>query len=361
MILKAFCYFITCIAISIFPTRWMLPDARVWLGLSTDDRDRDLDLVTGTECHGLIRDYDEKHVPNSVERGVWSHMSKLKTLDLSKNQLPTMYHTNTFSGLSSLETLDLSHNKLAFIGPGVLCNLTQLKQLVLNNNDLERIDEHMFSGLSSLQELDLDYNSSYFKGIDAGALAHLSQLKKLVIGCYTQQGKQPMSLHAGMFRGLVSLQHLRLHNMAIERVEKDSLSHLSNLQCLRLHGNRLSRVDKELLSGLDNLELLDFDENRIELIEDGSFTHMSKLKELNLRMNPHKRLDAQVLGGLVNLETLTFTFSSCIQHLDPGSLDHMLKLNKLYIQNYCRSNNAVLASFKRHALSVNPQLKITTF
>ena len=336
----------------------MSHDERVWVDLSTDDQDRHLTLSTGFECEGLIRSYDPKRVLINNKQGVWSHMSKLKTLDLSYNSRAEIHATSTFSGLSNLENLDLSHCKLKKMPSGVLCHMTNLKKLMLDNNELEHVHEQMFSGLSSLEELDMSENSGLFKGIDVGAFAHMSQLRKLSIGCCPQSGKQPISIHAGTFYGLVSLQHLCLYNLAIERIEKGSLSHLSNLQFLRLRGNRLSRVDKELLGGLDNLELLNLVDNRIEHIENGSFSHMTKLKELHLSMNPLQRLDAQVLGGLANLETLAFTFSARMKHLDPDSLDHMSKLSELSIENYGRKNSAILGRFKRNALTVNPQLKI---
>ena len=88
-----------------------------------------------------------------------------------------------------------------------------------------------------------------------------------------------------MFKGLLSVQHLKLDNNGIYNIEGKSFSHLPQCSKLDLNVNKLTQIRADMFPGMFSLRELDLRQNQISHIEYGSFTQTVKLQHLYLSSN----------------------------------------------------------------------------
>jgi len=132
---------------------------------------------------------------------------------------------------STLTTLDLSYNCFVMV-PDVVCELLQLKELFMNNNQLSQLPDRI-SSLVNLQVLHVQHNK------------------------------------------LTSL--------------PDELHHLKNLNTLLLANNKLEQLPATI-TDLDKLELLHIANNKIKELPEDDLSCMVSLKQLNIANNEVKML-----------------------------------------------------------------------
>jgi hypothetical protein len=168
-------------------------------------------------------------------------LTKLQTLDLSRNQLTTL--PESLGQLTQLQTLDLSENQLTAL-PGWLGQLTQLQTLNLSENQLTALPEWL-GQLTQLQTLKLEGNK-------LGALPHsfekLKALKSL------EAGGNPFRTVPGPLRKLAGLEVLILFQCQLKAVP-DWIGELFSLKRLGLANNFLV-VLPDSLASLENLHVL---------------------------------------------------------------------------------------------------------
>ncbi|GFO50375.1 protein slit-like protein [Plakobranchus ocellatus] len=85
------------------------------------------------------------------------HLTKLKNLDLSHNNIITL-PSNIFYNLTSLETLILSYNDIQCLSDTSFNNMANLRILSLHGNNLSTIPYGSFDGLKSLYQIALGDN-----------------------------------------------------------------------------------------------------------------------------------------------------------------------------------------------------------
>ncbi|CAG9531824.1 unnamed protein product [Cercopithifilaria johnstoni] len=106
---------------------------------------------------------------------------QIHLLNLSGNAFQSI-NSSSFSSLrhpETLEILDISHNALMFISPGAFRTLSNLKILLVNDNQLHALDRLSFVELESLEELNLDSNP--LSSFPDGTFASLGKLRRISI------------------------------------------------------------------------------------------------------------------------------------------------------------------------------------
>ncbi|XP_050432514.1 peroxidasin [Adelges cooleyi] len=134
---------------------------------------------------------------------------------------------------TSTTVLDLRFNKIKDIEPESLAQLTELNTLLLNNNQIDRLQNGVFQNLRKLQFLYLYKNK--IEQIEPRVFQNLSGLEQL----YLHYNKIE-SLHVDMFQGLTKLERLFLHNNKIKKIPPGTFDSLTSLTRLRLDSNLLS-------------------------------------------------------------------------------------------------------------------------
>nr|XP_020465724.1 podocan isoform X2 [Monopterus albus] len=294
---------------------------------------------------------------------------------------------------STLYRLHLKSNKLEKIPAGAFDNLSNLRELYLQNNLLsnEGMDNETFSHLSSLECLDLSNNNlsvvpkglprslvllhlekNSIRSIPGDALTSVRNLEYLLLHNNKLRSR---SIHHAAFLGLKKLHTLHMYNNLLERVPRglprraktlmllhnliseigrNDLAHLYTLTELNLSYNKLTspKVHREafrkmrVLETLDlsgnslhsmplglprSLQVLELKNNQLSSIPDGALTRMEKLQKLILSDNQLK-LNSVYQGAWMELSALT-TLDLSGNQLSHIPSDLPESLEYLYLQS----------------------------
>ncbi len=233
------------------------------------------------ECIGLNGN-QLKVIPNLNE------LTNLNEIDLSKNLIEKI-NLNHMDGLFSLETVDLSFNCIIELKTSLFSSAVRasLKKLVLNHNKISELNDlHNFSSLNSLE---ISYNQ-----INIIELLDLPELDELDLSHNRLGWIKQESLS-----NLTKLTSLDLSWNNLEWLNKNSFKNLKRLQNLYLQSNNLKSFS---LIYLSSIFLIDLSSNRIKNIEYESNNYYENIKILRLSNNNLSRLN--FLTHLPNIQFL---------------------------------------------------------
>ncbi|CAK8541833.1 unnamed protein product [Lathyrus sativus] len=236
-------------------------------------------------------------------------LSSLKSLSLAASENPSLQVFQTVletisSKLLHLEVIDISYNYLTNEILPSLKGFTSLKELYLSDIRLDS-DLHIQGLCAILKNLEIiDISSNNFNDTDIGsALADLSTLKSLNL-----QSNQITWKSIQNISKLTSLEILDLswNSLNLWPPENNGFAWPTNLQVLGLSFNNLSNNIISSLNGLSSLNSLDLSYNNLKgSLDVSGLLTLSSLKILNLRLN--KLVDFVFPKGLKNpsrLDTL---------------------------------------------------------
>ncbi|XP_067096906.1 extracellular matrix protein 2 [Osmerus mordax] len=239
------------------------------------------------------------------------HDAGVKALYLADNRISKIPQ-RALAGLPNLEWLDLSKNKLddSSFGPGLFQNLTKLRRLILDGNNLTNIPMFLPPSL-----LELKMNDNKLSGLTPSSFKGLSKLLTLELednrfhdGNVSPLTFRPLRkliylrLEDNKFRAIpsglpVSLQELHLSDNRIEEVHAGILNKTVHLRLLDLSHNRIreDRISPRAWIHLLNLESLDLSHNK--LVHVPSFLPVA-LRQLTLHHNQIERIPGYVFGHM---------------------------------------------------------------
>lgn len=184
-----------------------------------------------------------------------------------------------FSNLDNLVKLRLDGNAIEALQDSVFKSLTSLHYLHLESNKLHHIHRNAFSKLTNLRFLNLAHN----KQSAVRNVLTFSQLKALTTLLLSENEIQYVGNH--VFQNLKKLSKLSLSNNRISRMDSGALKGLSSLRELLIDGNELVEIPFGLLDPLERIEELDFSRNQISNVDPLAFSRLKHLKVLKLRNN----------------------------------------------------------------------------
>jgi Leucine-rich repeat (LRR) protein len=206
-------------------------------------------------------------------------------------------------------SIDISGHGLDRI-PACIENLTKLKRMYLNNNQIKKID-----GLDNLARLNtLTMNRNHVTRIEG--IENLGNLKVLDLG-------NNLIFKIEGLDGLENLEDLYLENNIISRME--NLDDLKKLKQLGLYTNRIEKM--EGLDSLENLEQLNLRDNRIEEID--GLGNLTNLEKLWLRDNHIEKIEG--FDGLENLREIVLS-GNRIKVLE-GNLNDLGNLKNFWLSD----------------------------
>ncbi|KAK6201054.1 uncharacterized protein RJT21DRAFT_31241 [Scheffersomyces amazonensis] len=246
----------------------------------------------------------------SLEALNLSRFSKLESLCLRQNLITSIVGVKDLPG-ETLEELDLYDNRINHISSNIK-HLTKLKNLDLSFNNIKTI-----KNIETLTELEnLYFVQNKIKEIQN--LETLTKIKNLELG------GNKISVISETLNKLVNLEQLWLGKNRIERFE--NMTNLSNLKILSIQSNRITKIEgldklvnlEELylshngIEKIENLEnntkltTLDITSNRITKLE--NLSHLTKLTDFWCSYNGIASFEevGQQLGKLTELDTVYF-------------------------------------------------------
>lgn len=244
------------------------------------------DCFSGLQSGRVILSYNQlEAVESNAFRGV---EETLEYLDFDHNNF--LYTPHALIYLKSLKYLYLSSNSLNEIPEetfSVLC--PNLKALSLSGNRLSRIPSVPLQNCSKLSHFNIQFNEIY--DIEENDFSWGTNIRNLMLG-----NNNVVNLKSQMFRDLRELKELSLSFNPLRYLDPDALVGLEGLESLEISfGLDRDVLPFEILAPLANLKWLSLDNNNFYSVPENSFDDLPELTNLNLESNKIEMISPEML------------------------------------------------------------------
>lgn len=246
---------------------------------------------------------------NGFPDGIFCHLTNLTDLILTRTHHPTTIKSSLLRNLTMIKNLWLGMNQLLtfpkFTDDQNNTLLPSIRELNLENNNIERIAQEDFSGLETLEALNLIGNRMF--SIKENTFRDLKNLWKLELdrnfqlcpreGAFRSKSISFLSLsdthtrgqgacHSMVFRGLKNLRVLNVSRSKslFRRIYPFYFFNRIEVLILRGIGLRSDSLDKITKTLYRSLRYLDISENEISVLTSSSLARL-KLEVLLVRDN----------------------------------------------------------------------------
>ncbi|XP_074542617.1 TLR4 interactor with leucine rich repeats [Halichoeres trimaculatus] len=226
---------------------------------------------------------------SNIPAGTLQPLTKLTVL-YGNNNVIKKVTPELFANLDNLVKLRLDGNSIETLQDSVFKSLPSLRYLHLESNKLLHIHKNAFSELTNLRFLNLAHN----KQTSVHNALTFSQLRALTTLLLSENEIQYVGNH--VFQNLKKLSKLSLSNNRISRLDSGALSGLSSLKQLLIDGNELEEIPAGLLDSLERIEELDFGHNKISTVDSLAFSRLKHLRVLKLKNNMLTSLSGEIFA-----------------------------------------------------------------
>lgn len=220
------------------------------------------------------------------------------SLDLSSNKFDRLQNSSLFKSTTIME-LFLNDNNLKEIGANVL-DFPELRILDFSFNKLESIHEDTFTNLKKLQFLNLASNK--FTSFEKLAFHHLSNLKEIILDNNDiGQSLRKVNLFDINGFGLTkNIQNISMYSVNLNEVPDNFFIEAYDIRKLVISNNNLSGVFEFPYT----LEYLDLSDNPIKTISTEDFNNIPALRVLKLNNLEIEEVPCYVFEPLHGLKEL---------------------------------------------------------
>ncbi|CAK8674476.1 unnamed protein product [Clavelina lepadiformis] len=203
----------------------------------------------------------------------------------------TKIEPGAFHGLRRLKQLNLKSNKLTELKAGIFRGISKFTKIVyLHENEISSIECGVFRDFASVNLNVLSLRKNNLKEIKKDDLLGLRKLKNLFLENNELELISPMA-----FESLKNIRKLALDNNKLANFPAATSMFL--LSSLSLAHNLLERLPADVFAGMRRLQVLNVSSNKLESID---LSPLSRLTSLDLRNNRLRNLPD--LSKLVDLE-----------------------------------------------------------
>uniref|UniRef100_A0A8C5HNX7 G-protein coupled receptors family 1 profile domain-containing protein n=1 Tax=Gouania willdenowi TaxID=441366 RepID=A0A8C5HNX7_GOUWI len=216
--------------------------------------------------------------------------------------------------------LDLSMNNISEIPPRAFHRLHLLSELMLQNNQLERLPDDAPWDLPNLLSLRLDAN--LLSEVPPAAFEGVRSLRHLWL-----DDNSLTEIPVAALDSLPSLQAMTLALNQIKHIPDYAFKNLTALVVLHLHNNHIQSMGSRCFEGLHSLETLDLNYNNLQEFPVAIRT-LSKLQELGFHNNNIKAIPERAFVANPQLQTIHF-YENPIQLVGKSAFQFLPKLHTL--------------------------------
>ncbi|NXC53234.1 LRRN2 protein, partial [Aleadryas rufinucha] len=267
-----------------------------------------------------------------------------QTLLLQSNNIARL-EQGELGYLRNLSELDLSQNSFSDVWDFGLRDMPQLLSLHLEENLLSELPDGSFPGMGNLQELYLNHNR--LRSIAPRAFAGLGSLLRLHLNSNLLR-----TLDSRWFQMLPSLEILMIGGNKVDAILDMNFRPLGNLRSLVLAGMHLREISDYALEGLRSLESLSFYDNKLADVPKRALQQVPGLKFLDLNKNPLQRVKQSDFTNMLHLKELGLNNMDELVSIDQFALINLPELTKLDV-----TNNPKLSFIHPKAFQQLPQLE----
>ena len=238
------------------------------------------------------------------------------------------------TNVTSLHVVFPSGHRVS-LGPGSFPVRPNLRELIVDMNNIDAIQPGAFTYLDGLTSLKLVNTEEGPPGrttkvLQAGVFSGLAELTSLSI-----QGTGFNHIGEATFQHLPKLRTLEFIQNNIAILPQTAFTNTTSLVSVKLSNNRITTIRDDCFLGLLNLESLDLSNNQISQLKTFTLGNLPMLKTLNLENNAIKRIEDGSLQGLIAIETLKLqhneleTIDTKMFHSLPGLESLDISYNKI--------------------------------
>lgn len=265
----------------------------------------------------------------------WLHNGNLRELSIRNSNLKQIDHASLSDQLvASIQYLQLDHNLLEQVPRDLIGRLApNLKLVNLSANLFTQIDTNSFGSssikLTNLTELDLSSNKINRLGKNAFNL--MSSLEYLNL-----HNNELTKLEKNIFNFGRKLKYLDLSSNKLNSLDRQDFNELTALEFLSLANNQLATIPRSIFTRNAKLHSLDMSFNQLDDIDTYLFKSVRFLKDLNLSGNKIRELGKNVLTPTTRLKRIDLS-SNLIQVLAPETFKNLEWLERVDL-----SRNAIV-------------------
>ncbi|KAL4293728.1 hypothetical protein HN51_044313 [Arachis hypogaea] len=228
-------------------------------------------------------------------------LSNIRDRDAYGRCFSTPFNWSLLLTFPQLTILDLSHNCFQnFVCQGGLCQMKQIEELYLNDNNFEGTLDPLMGNMTSLRTLDLSHN--LLSGSIPASMAMMPSLRILNLGHNNFSGSIPIN----MFEGRDTSAPIGLHILDLSHNKFSghlpfSFTISPSLVFINLKGNDLTGKIPNYYPRGDNIVAIDFSDNNFKgHIPESIYS----LKSLTFLLLAGNQLQEQLSSGICELRNL---------------------------------------------------------
>ena len=279
---------------------------------------------------------------------LFNSLSNLELLHLACNQIENHEIQLAFDKLTRLKQLLLQHNHIDKLDNLFLYYNTNLAYLNLNNNPIDNIIANFFYSLTNLIYLNIEHISINCC-LDLDLLKFNVHLEELCFSyVHSMTGALPLSLERLKYTGtkrfknefpicVHTFQNNHLYSLTINGISDgklyiDFFTDLQHLTYLNLKGNDLMELHAMIFSVLTNLNELILDDNSFDSLEVPIFSNDNNIVKLSLKNCHISSIFSVFFENLTKLEYLNLGNNFCVE-LDEDVFRNLIELRHLYLND----------------------------
>ncbi|XP_029173083.1 chaoptin isoform X2 [Nylanderia fulva] len=242
---------------------------------------------------------------DAVPVAALSRCQRLLHLNLGYNKISHV-ESGDFEWAEDLEILLLRNNILTKLKAETFKGAGKLKELSLSFNHLTELDDDCFVGMEDsldILELSFAFATDVFP---QRALRPLSNLRWLVLDNNNFQTIEATAFYSFQQLRYINMESNRLHYLP-ERIFLSSVH--PELRDVKLGYNFLEAIPESSFHNLTELLSLDLTGNRIKVLASGSIMDCPKLVTISLAYNRIQKMERNALYGLSSLRFLHLEFN----------------------------------------------------
>ncbi len=282
---------------------------------------------------------------------IFTNLTNLKNLALQNCGLKTLVFPSDFQGLNILQKVSLSRNPLQKLFKNSFNNVCNLTSLVLNECKLQYISPEAFWPLTRLVALGLNKNNLTAKDIE---VAFYGLRKTSTLETISLVELDLSDLNRDTFQHLnhIYLKRIDMRTSKITKLRSGVFQYLSYLERLDLSHNEMTNIEAQVFPKVNRLTHLILDSNQLLAIPDARSTQFENVHYLSIMQNAIQRISHHSLRNLHNLTYLNLKRND-ISLLEKGCFNYSSQLQVLdlsYNEITGEINNDFIALQKLSAL-----------
>lgn len=264
-----------------------------------------------------------------IPRHTFTVMSSLLSLNLSHNPHLALIPVSVFHPLSKLQKLDISFTSIKVLSPELFFKTLSLTHLFIQNNGITELPETMFQSLSNLITLDLSENQ--ITNIRIGSFMGLSSIK------YVNLSKNKLSSFKGEYfitkrSNGTPLEEIDLSDNQISYLFPSTFKVHPTIKRIKVSNNKFNFFPSELIAGLAYLQEVDLSKNSLKTLEEFDFAGLPRLRKLNLADNQIDTISETTFHNSTQLQNIKLANNN-LERIGERTFQGLNRLQYLDLEN----------------------------